>query len=96
MLAPFAIATWPSGTQSAGAWVSAVALGVVCSGIAYALYYRLIQRIGSTRAVTVTYLVPLFAVAWAWLWLGETPTWAMAVAGALILGSVAMSQSRSR
>ena len=96
VLAPFAIATWPSGTQSAGAWVSAVALGVVCSGIAYALYYRLIKRIGSTRAVTVTYLVPLFAVAWAWLWLGETPTWAMAVAGALILGSVAMSQSRSR
>lgn len=94
VLAPFAVATWPSGTQTAGAWASALALGVVCSGIAYALYYRLIQRIGSTRAVTVTYLVPLFAVAWAWMWLGETPTWGMVVAGALILGSVAITQAK--
>jgi drug/metabolite transporter (DMT)-like permease len=69
---------------------------VVCSGIAYALYYRLIQRIGGARAVTVTYLVPLFAVAWAWMLLGETPTVPMFLAGALILGSVALSQSKSR
>jgi drug/metabolite transporter (DMT)-like permease len=71
-----------------------VALGVVCSGIAYALYYRLIQRIGGARAVTVTYLVPLFAVAWAWMLLAEVPTLAMLAAGALILGSVALSQKK--
>jgi drug/metabolite transporter (DMT)-like permease len=93
VLAPFAISAWPAGTQTAGAWASAIALGVVCSGIAYALYYRLIQRIGGARAVTVTYLVPLFAVAWAWMLLGEVPTVPMFLAGALILGSVALSQS---
>jgi drug/metabolite transporter (DMT)-like permease len=96
VLAPFAVATWPSGTQTMGAWASALALGVVCSGIAYALYYRLIQRIGGARAVTVTYLVPLFAVGWAWMLLDETPTLPMFLAGALILGSVALSQARPR
>jgi drug/metabolite transporter (DMT)-like permease len=94
VLAPFAIAAWPSGSQSGIAWAAAIALGVVCSGIAYALYYRLIQRIGGARAVTVTYLVPLFAVAWAWMLLAEVPTLAMLAAGALILGSVALSQKK--
>jgi drug/metabolite transporter (DMT)-like permease len=94
VLAPFAIASWPAGRQSGIAWAAAVALGVVCSGIAYALYYRLIQRIGGARAVTVTYLVPLFAVAWAWMLLAEVPTLAMLAAGALILGSVALSQKK--
>ena len=94
VLLPFAIARWPDTPVSGWSWASAVALGVVCSGIAYALYYRLIQRVGGNRAVTVTYLVPLFAVLWAWLLLGETPTWRMALAGALILGSVALAQAR--
>ena len=96
VLAPFALATWLPGPKSLGAWSSTLALGVICSGLAYALYYRLIQRIGGARAVTVTYLVPLFAVAWGWMLLDETPTLAMFLAGALILGSVAMTQSRPR
>lgn len=94
VLLPFAIATWPTSPIPATSWLAAVALGVVCSGIAYALYYRLIQRVGGTRAVTVTYLVPLFAVLWAWLLLGEQPTLPMLVAGALILGSVALTQAK--
>lgn len=93
VLLPFAVMTWPAHAISAASWGSALALGVVCSGIAYALYYRLIQRIGGNRAVTVTYLVPLFAVLWAWAVLGEAPTWRMAIAGALILGSVALAQA---
>src|SRR4249919_3525766 len=94
LLAPFAAVAWPAGPKTAAAWGSALALGVVCSGLAYAMYYRLIQRIGGARAVTVTYLVPLFAVGWAWWLLDERPTLPMFLAGALILGSVALSQSR--
>src|SRR4249919_429506 len=94
VLAPFAAAAWLPGPKTAAAWGSVLALGVVCSGLAYAMYYRLIQRIGGARAVTVTYLVPLFAVVWAWWLLGERPTLPMILAGALILGSVALSQSR--
>ncbi|WNG37694.1 EamA family transporter [Archangium minus] len=92
MMLPFAVATWPAHPIPAVSWLSAGALGVVCSGLAYALYYRLIQRIGAARAVTVTYVVPLFAVAWAWLLLDEPLTLPMLLAGALILGSVALSQ----
>jgi len=40
----------------------------------------------------VTYLIPLFGVVWAWLILGEAVTSSMAVAGAMILGSVALAQ----
>lgn len=92
MILPFAIAQWPDHSISGKAWFSAAMTGVLCTGAAYALYYRLIQRIGAARAVTVTYLVPLFAVAWAWALLGEPLTLPMAIAGALIIGSVALSQ----
>lgn len=96
LLAPLAYATWPQTQPSTAAWLSAVTLGVVCTGIAYALYFRLISRLGPTRAATVTYLVPLFAVAWAWAILGEPLTVTMAIAGGLILGGVAINQLASR
>ena len=51
---------------------------------------------GAARAATVTYLVPLFGVTWAWLLLGEPLTGSMALAGALILGGVALSQQRAK
>ena len=92
LLLPFAIAAWPDHALRASSWGAAIALGVVCTGLAYALFYRLIKRVGAARAVTVTYLVPLFAVAWAWIVLGEALTIPMVVAGVLILGSVAVSQ----
>jgi len=92
LLLPFAATHWPSQPVPALSWWSAIALGVVCTGLAFLLYYRLIQRIGAPRAATVTYLVPLFGAAWAWLLLGEALTMPMLVAGAMILGSVAISQ----
>lgn len=97
LLAPFAIAAWPVDRPiPAVSWGCAVLLGVLCTGFAYALYYRLIHRIGAPRAATVTYLVPLFGVVWAWLLLDEPLTMSMAIAGALILGGVALSQQRAK
>ncbi|HKZ72688.1 MAG TPA: DMT family transporter, partial [Steroidobacteraceae bacterium] len=95
LIAPFAIATWPEEPIPAASWASAALLGVLCTGAAFVLYYRLIQRIGAPRAATVTYLVPLFGVGWAWLLLDEPLTITMAIAGALILGGVALSQQRA-
>lgn len=92
LVLPFAIAQWPTQPIPTASWGAAAMLGMLCTGLAYALYYRLIQRIGAGRAATVTYLVPLFAVAWAWMLLDEPLTLTMGIAGALILGSVAMSQ----
>jgi drug/metabolite transporter (DMT)-like permease len=95
LLMPFAIATWPSNAIPMQSWVSAILLGVLCTGFAFLLYYRLIYRIGAPRAATVTYLVPLFGVLWAWVVLGEPLTTTMAIAGALILGGVALNQQRA-
>ena len=93
---PLAIARWPAMPIPLSSWLSAGMLGVLCTGAAFVMYYRLIARIGASRASTVTYLVPLFGVAWAWWLLGEPLTWTMGLAGALILGSVAFSQGRRR
>ena len=46
---------------------------------------RLIADVGMTRALTVTYLIPLFGVLWGWLFLGETLPAAAFAGGALIL-----------
>jgi drug/metabolite transporter (DMT)-like permease len=95
VVAPLAFITWPSTSPPALSWLSAVMLGVLCTGLAYFLYYRLLYRIGAPRTSTVTYLVPLFGVIWAWVFLSEPLTLSMAVAGALILGGVALSQQRA-
>jgi drug/metabolite transporter (DMT)-like permease len=93
-VSPFAWVTWPESSIPALSWLCAILLGVMCTGFAFVVYYRLIHRIGAPRASTVTYLVPLFGVLWAWLALGEPLTVTMAAAGALILGGVALSQDR--
>jgi drug/metabolite transporter (DMT)-like permease len=94
LLAPLAIYTWPLHPVPPASWVSAGLLGVLCTGIAFVFYYRLIVRIGAPRTATVTYLIPLFGVVWAWLLLGEGITLSMVLAGALILAGVGLSQQR--
>jgi drug/metabolite transporter (DMT)-like permease len=61
-------------------------LALLCSAVAYLLYYRLIADIGPTRALTVAFLMPLFGMAWGALLLGETITWPMVAGCALIVG----------
>ena len=94
LLLPFAIYSWPQSPIPVASWLSAVLLGVLCTGIAFVFYYRLIARIGAPRTATVTYLIPLFGVIWAWLLLGEGVTLSMVLAGALILAGVGLSQQR--
>jgi len=85
LLAPFAILSWPRAPIPTHSWISAILLGVLCTGVAYYIYFRLIYRVGAPRAVTVTYLIPLFGVLWGWLFLGETLPAAALAGGALIL-----------
>lgn len=93
---PFALANWPANTIAPQAWAAAGLLGVLCTGIAFVMFYRLIKRIGASRAASVTYLVPLFGVFWAWAVLGEALTLAMAISAALIIGSVVISTTAPR
>jgi drug/metabolite transporter (DMT)-like permease len=92
LLLPLALIHWPTGPVPPLAWAAAVALGVLCTGLAFIYFYRLIHRIGAARTSTVTYLIPLFGALFAWLLLDEPVTVKMLLAGGLILGSVAVSQ----
>lgn len=92
LAAPFAAATWPAHTIAATSWLSAVALGVLCTGIAFAMFYRLIEKIGPNRTSIVTYLIPPFGVAWGFIFLHEPVTATMIIACVMVLGSVALSQ----
>ena len=85
VLLPFAIAAPPAGLPTADVAWAAVALGVLCTGVAYLLYFRLIGDVGPARALTVTFLIPVFGMLWGALFLGEAITATMVGGGALIL-----------
>lgn len=89
-LAVPAALTWPATPPGAMHWAMAAALAVLCSGLAYILYFRLIARVGPTSAATVTFLVPVFASTWGALVLGEAVTPAMLLGGAVILAGTAL------
>lgn len=63
-LLPPAIFFWPSTPVPASAWAAALSLALLCTGLAYIIYYGLIDRVGATRSITVTFLVPLFGIFW--------------------------------
>jgi drug/metabolite transporter (DMT)-like permease len=91
LLLPFAVATWPAAPPSAIDWAAAVALGVLCTGVAYILYFRLIARVGPATAMTVTFLIPAFAMLWGGLFLAEAVTPAMLIGCAIILAGTALA-----
>jgi drug/metabolite transporter (DMT)-like permease len=64
---------------------SVLALGLVCGAVGYVLYFRLIVDLGATGALTVTYLIPLFAMLWGALFLSERVTLDMAGGAALVI-----------
>jgi drug/metabolite transporter (DMT)-like permease len=67
-----------------------VALGVLCSGVAYLIYFRLIQDVGPSSALTVTFLSPLFGILWGMLFLGETVGWYTFVGAAIVITGTAL------
>lgn len=77
--------SWPTTAPSGGSWLAVLALALLCTGIAYVLYFRLIARVGPARAIAVTFLVPAFGMLWAGIFLGEAVTPTMLAVGAVIL-----------
>ncbi|GAB3459488.1 DMT family transporter [Massilia terrae] len=69
---------------------SVVAIGILCSGIAYLIYFRLIDEIGPTSALTVTFLNPVFGILWGALFLGEVVGWYTVVGTAIVLCGTAL------
>jgi drug/metabolite transporter (DMT)-like permease len=82
---------WPAGPVSGRAWMAVIFLGVVCTGAAYSVYFRLIANVGPTKAITVTYLVPAFAVVWGAVFLNESVSSSMLLAGTVIVAGTALA-----
>ncbi|MGZ5186810.1 MAG: DMT family transporter [Caldimonas sp.] len=82
---------WPTVAPAAALWLVIAALAFFCTGLAYILYFRLIANAGQTNAVTVTYLVPIFAVTWGGLFLGETLTWPLVAGCAVVFAGTALA-----
>lgn len=96
LLLPLAIMYWPEQAVSARAWYSAIALGLVCTGIAFILYFRLIAHIGPARAITVTYLIPVFGMAWGLVFLQEPVSLGMLAACGVIIAGIALANGQLR
>jgi len=90
-LAPFAWASWPTESPGPRAWAELAFLGVASSGLGFLLYFRLLRRIGPVRAMSVTFLNPLVAMASGALYLGEAVTLQMLAGGAVVLLGTALS-----
>ena len=90
VLLPFAAFAAPTQPLTPLVIWSVIILGVVCGAVGYVLYFRLLADVGATGALTVTYLIPLFAMAWGVLFLGEPITLAMAGGAGLVLAGTVL------
>lgn len=66
-------------------WLAIAGLAALCTGLAYLVFYRLIERIGPSRALTVTFLIPVFGMVWGAMFLGERVSLPMVLATLVIL-----------
>lgn len=89
-LAPWAVASWPTQPPPLRAWLEMAFLGVASSGLGFLLYYRLLQRVGAVRAMSVTFLNPVVALLSGALYLGEALTLHTLAGAAVVLVGTAL------
>jgi len=66
-------------------WIYMAILALICTALAYILYFRLLADIGPIRSSTVTFLIPIFGVLWGALFLDEQFSWAH-ISGGMVIG----------
>ena len=91
ILTPVAYFYWPQTNPSMTSWVSAIVLGVFCTAVAYMLFFRLIANVGPTKAISVTYLLPISGALWGFVFLDEVITGNMLLGGLVILIGTALT-----
>lgn len=82
---PLALMTWPEAPISQRAWGALLMLSILCTGVTYIIFYRLVMNAGPAKASTVTLLIPVFGVLWGWMWLEEDVSGIILLATAIIL-----------
>jgi drug/metabolite transporter (DMT)-like permease len=85
LLTPFAAADLPDSVPSGDTLASIVALGLLCSALAFLFFFRLIAEVGPARATAITYVNPVVALALGVAILDESITAGVAVGLLLIL-----------
>jgi drug/metabolite transporter (DMT)-like permease len=73
-----------------GVLFAIITLGVLCSGVGYLLYFRLINDLGAPSALTVTFLIPVFGILWGRLFLGEPIGWHTVAGSAIVILGTAL------
>ncbi|WP_159836251.1 DMT family transporter [Burkholderia sp. 8Y] len=91
VLLPFALVAWPAGAVSFTAWGAVLGLGIACTGVAYMVFFHLIAVAGPARAITVTFVIPIFGILWGALFLGEHVSAGMAAACTVVLAGTALA-----
>jgi drug/metabolite transporter (DMT)-like permease len=87
-----ALLTWPNDMPPLQAWGALAIAGLLCTSLAYVLYFRLMTRTGPARTMTVTYLIPVFANLVGVMFLDEVVThWMMGCALVIVLGTALAS-----
>lgn len=82
---------WPDAPVSWGAWGAMAAVALLCTAVAYILFFRIIEKAGPSKALTVTFLVPVFALLYGSFFLGEVITTWMVICGLVIICGTALS-----
>jgi len=95
---PFVAVAPPAAILDARVALLVTAFALLCSAVAYVIYYKLIADVGPTRALTVTFLIPVFAMGWGLLFLREPISWSMILgAGVILVGTYLVAgKARSR
>ncbi len=82
---------WPAQAPTPGAWAAASMLALACTGVAYVVFFRLIASAGPASAMSVTFLIPLFAALWGGIFLHETLSREVLLGCAIILLGTALT-----
>jgi drug/metabolite transporter (DMT)-like permease len=93
--APFAAGSWPSSLPSAHVLESVLGLAVICTALAFLLFFALIGEVGPMRATVITYVNPAVAAVLGVTLLGERLTVGMIVGFALVLAGCVLATGRS-
>ncbi len=95
--APLAALDWPSSVPSAKVLASIAGLAVICTAVAFLIFFRLIAEVGPARASVITYINPAIAVSLGVAVLGERVTLTMLLAfGTILVGSVLATRPARR
>ena len=91
LLLPLLPFTVPDQLPNITVTLSVIALAVFSTSLAFALYFMLIKQIGPTQTLTVTYLIPVFAILWGSWFLDEQLTLTMLTGCAMIIIGTALA-----